>query len=148
QNATPAAIEDANRQLDDFAVQTRVLERESALGADHSERLAKIAEQKEKVEKQLGELMARWEKERDLVTRIREVRAKLEEPSADANLESLRADLAALNTELETLQGESPLIRVCVDSHIVGDVVAAWTGIPIGKMLRDEISTVLTLDQH
>jgi type VI secretion system protein VasG len=148
QNATPAAIEDANRQIDDFAVQTRVLERESALGADHSERLANISEQKEKVEKQLAGLMARWEKERDLVTRIREVRGKLEEPAADADLAALRADLAALNADLDTLQGESPLIRVCVDAHIVGDVVSAWTGIPIGKMLRDEISTVLALDQH
>jgi type VI secretion system protein VasG len=46
------------------------------------------------------------------------------------------------------LQGESPLIRVCVDAHIVGDVVSAWTGIPIGKMMRDEIATVLSLDQH
>jgi type VI secretion system protein VasG len=148
QNATPAAIEDANRQIDDFAVQTRVLERESALGADHSERLANISEQKEKVEKQLAGLMARWEKERDLVTRIREVRGKLEEPAADADLAALRADLATLNADLDTLQGESPLIRVCVDAHIVGDVVSAWTGIPIGKMLRDEISTVLALDQH
>jgi type VI secretion system protein VasG len=162
QNTTPAAVEDAIRQIDDLAVQTRVLEREAALGADHAERLTAIAAEKQKVEAHLAELQARWEKERDLVTRIREVRGKLEETasaaaaaasgngtqSAPADADALRADLAALNTELETLQGESPLIRVCVDGHIVGDVVSAWTGIPIGKMLRDEISTVLTLDQH
>jgi type VI secretion system protein VasG len=161
QNTTPAAIEDALRQIDDFAVQTRVLERESALGADHSERLAAIAAHKQKVEGSLGELQARWDKERDLVTRIREVRGKLEEhaappkPSGEAaqaapafDPAALRADLAALNAELEALQGESPLIRVCVDAHIIGDVISAWTGIPIGKMLRDEISTVLALDQH
>src|SRR5438445_6545523 len=44
QNATPAAIEDAVRQLDDIAVQTRVLERETAVGADHATRLAELAE--------------------------------------------------------------------------------------------------------
>ena len=163
QNTTPAAVEDAVRQLDDFAVQTRVLERESALGADHGERLQLIADQKQKVEAQLAELQARWEKERELVSRIREIRGKLEEASSSAaaasggngsqaataaSPDSLRADLAALNTELESLQGESPLIRVCVDGHIVGDVVSGWTGIPIGKMMRDEISTVLALDQH
>ena len=163
QNTTPAAIEDALRQIDDFAVQTRVLERENALGAEHGERLEAIAAQKQKVEAQLAGLNARWEKERDLVNRIREIRGKLEETAsaaaaatagdgapaaAAAAPDGLRADLGKLNTELETLQGESPLIRVCVDSHIVGDVVSAWTGIPIGKMMRDEITTVLALDQH
>jgi type VI secretion system protein VasG len=161
QNTTPAAIEDATRQIDDLAVQTRVLEREAALGADHAERLAAIAGEKEKVESRLAGLQARWQQERDLVTRIREVRGKLEESAAaaatasgsstqaaPADGDALRADLAALNAELEALQGESPLIRVCVDNHIVGDVVSGWTGIPIGKMLRDEISTVLALDQH
>ena len=167
QNATPAAIEDAHRQIDDFAVQTRILERESALGADHGERLQAIATQKQKVEAQLAGLQGRWEKERDLVSRIREIRGKLEEtamasasaaaaaPAGDAaaaapaaDPAALRADLATLNSELDALQGESPLIRVCVDAHIVGDVVAAWTGIPIGKMMRDEIATVLALDQH
>jgi type VI secretion system protein VasG len=161
QNTTPAAIEDATRQIDDLAVQTRILERESALGADHSERLQTIAAQQQKVQAHLGELQTRWEKERDLVTRIREVRAKLEDsaappaPSAGAaqpapaiDPAALRADLATLNTELEALQGESPLIRICVDALIVGDVVSAWTGIPIGKMMRDEIATMLSLHDH
>ncbi len=159
QNATPAALEDATRQLDDFAVQTRVLERESALGADHSERLQLIAGQKQKVEARLAELQARWDKERDLVSRIREIRGKLEEtaasvpqdaadPAGAVDPAALRAEFAKLTAELEAAQGESPLIRVCVDAHIVGDVVSAWTGIPIGKMMTDEISTVLSLDQH
>jgi type VI secretion system protein VasG len=163
QNATPPAVEDAIRQIDDLTVQARVLEREAAVGADHAERLQTIAEQKVKVEEHLAELNARWEKERGLVDRIREIRGKLEEtavaaaaaagsapseaaPPADPS--ALRSDLATLDTELQALQGESPLIRVCVDTHIVGDVVSAWTGIPIGKMMRDEIGTVLTLDQH
>ena len=154
QNATPPAIEDAIRQIDDFAVQTRVLERESALGADHAERLQAIAERKTKVEAELEALRARWEKEADLVRRIREMRSRIEEGAAAAagggqsEAAPSVSDLTSLNAELETLQGESPLIRVCVDAHIVGDVVSAWTGIPIGKMMRDEIATVLSLDQH
>jgi type VI secretion system protein VasG len=174
QNSTPPAMEDVTRQIDDLAVQARVLERESALGADHSERLAAIAEAKQQAEARLETLRARWEKERDLVARIREIRSKLEECSAAAPVTAqafaaapalagggaqpqtpvpadpaiLRTELASLNGELEHLQGEAPLIRICVDAHIVGDVVSAWTGIPIGKMLRDEISTVLALDNH
>ena len=170
QNATPPAIEDTIRQIDDCTVQTRILERESALGADHAEGLAALAKQKAALESRLTELQARWEKERDLVGKIREVRGKLEEPAAPATAaaepppatppaeaetpqpapdpDALRAELAGLNAELEQLQGENPLMRVCVDAQIVGEVVAAWTGIPIGKMLRDEMQSILKLESH
>src|SRR5579862_1593516 len=121
QNTTPPAIEDAIRRIDDFAVQARVLERESALGADHAERLEDIAGQQQKVESHLAELQARWEKERGLVSQIREIRGKLEAnagpapasadgaqaaPAIDAA--ALRTELASLTSELEVLQGESP----------------------------------------
>jgi type VI secretion system protein VasG len=159
QNATPPAVEDASRQIDDCDVQTRILEREAALGADHAEALAALAKRKAGVEAHLAELKARWEKERDLVGKIREVRGKLEPVAATAaavgaaapvtstDTGALRADLAQLNSDLETLQGENPLMRVCVDGQIVGEVVAGWTGIPIGKMLRDEMQSVLTLEK-
>src|ERR1035437_6294648 len=166
QNATPPAIEDTIRQIDDCTVQTRILERESALGADHAEGLAALAKHQAAMETRLAELQERWEKERDLVGKIREVRGKLEAAAAAApppapaaageetaqpvaaDGDALRVELSALNTELEQLQGETPLMRGCVDSQIVGEVVAAWTGIPIGKMLRDEMQTVLTLERH
>ena len=147
QNTTPPAVEDAMRQLDDVAVQTRILERETALGADHAEALSALATRKSATEAQLAILKERWEKELALVTKIREVRAQLETADAAAPAtEALRAERAALDIELETLQGESPLMRVCVDAQISGEVVAAWTGIPIGKMLRDEMQSILSLE--
>ncbi len=180
QNSTPPPIEDATRTMEDLVVQTRILEREVAAGADHSERLAAIAEKKIKTEAHLNELTGRWEKERDLVNRIREIRAQLETGGAQAvaappaesapaaavasasaagagaavavepapTPDQLRAQLAVLNEELVAMQGETPLLRVCVDAQIIGEVVSAWTGIPVGKMLKDEIATVLTLEQH
>jgi type VI secretion system protein VasG len=163
QNSTPPAIEAAIRQIDDCVVQTRILERESALGADHAEGLAALAKLKAAEEGRLAELQERWQKERDLVGKIREVRGKLEVAAgapAAANEgaavavqtavdpEALRAELAGLNASLEQLQGESPLMRVCVDGQIVGEVVSAWTGIPIGKMLRDEMQSILSLESH
>src|SRR6201981_1219346 len=50
-----------------------------------------------------------------------------------------------MEKELSALQGEAGLIRVCVDAQIVGEVISAWTGIPVGKMMKDEIATILTL---
>jgi type VI secretion system protein VasG len=188
QNATPPSVEDTTRELDDCNVQIRVLEREAALGADHSERLAEVTKKKVAAETRLAELTARWDQERDLVSKIREVRVKLEElvhpaavpaaapPAATAQAaaapaaapttavgetsaeppappmppdpDALRAELATLNAELEKLQGENPLMGICVDAQIVGEVVSGWTGIPIGKMLKDEVAAILQLESH
>src|SRR6266436_2207230 len=160
QNATPPQIEDATRQLDDLDVQQRVLEREAAVGSDHAERLGSIAAQKTTLAAQLKALQERRDKELTLVGQIRNVRSQLEtaaapRPAAGAGSGSaaqpaldtaaLRADLARLNSELDALQGENPLMRVCVDTQIVGEVISAWTGIPVGKMQQDEINTVLSL---
>jgi type VI secretion system protein VasG len=147
QNTTPPAIEDANRQLDDLAVQERVLLRETAAGADHAERLEEIKTRRASVETRLAALKERFEKESGLVSRIRELRGTLEEGAGDGH-EAKRAELDQLNAELDALQGDSPLLRVCVDGHIVGEVISAWTGIPVGKMLKDEVQTVLTLEDH
>ena len=180
QNATPPAIEDLTRAIDSYEVQTRILEREEVVGADHQEKLAEIATQKKAAEEKLKALTDRWDKERELVANIRKLRDQLEaehgkkaapapaetaaapaeaatetpaataetptEPAAETV--SPKEQLAALETELSTLQGETGLIQVCVDAQIVGEVLSAWTGIPAGKMLKDEITTVLALQDH
>jgi type VI secretion system protein VasG len=151
QNAVPAAIEDAQRALEDLAVQTQVLQREAAAGGDHSERLAALTEEGRRTEARLDDLKARWGTERELVSKIRELRSRLEEMSASNTVTDgapLRAELEELNRRLEHVQGEQPLIGVCVDSRVVGTVISGWTGIPVGKMLRDEIATVLHLEKH
>jgi type VI secretion system protein VasG len=146
QSATPPAIEDATRQIDDFDVQERVLSRESAAGADHAERLAEIREKRAQVAASLAELKERFAKESALVSRIREIRGQLEEGTGEQ--EPLRAELEKLNAELAALQGETPMMRVSVDGQIVGEVISAWTGIPTGKMVKDEVQTVLKLEAH
>ena len=193
QSATPSAIEDSVRQIDDLAVQQRILERESAVGTDHRERLEEIAIKSREIESRLGRLRTRFEKERDLVTTIRDLRAQLEGAAASRNgnavaqnsseipgvaadatapaavatapaaasssatavaveeapktqdLTAVRALLAQAEADLASLQGEAPMIRVAVDAQIIGEVISAWTGIPVGKMMKDEISTVLSL---
>jgi type VI secretion system protein VasG len=191
QTATPAAIEDAVRQVDDFEVQERILNRESAVGVDHRERLENIGKHKADVQARLSTLRGRWDKERDLVAQIREIRAKLEgdgatngnsavasakstvaatdggdgasasgvatavagvataveAPPATQSPDELRAQLRQLENQLSALQGETGLIRVCVDAQIVGEVISGWTGIPVGKMMKDEIATILSLQR-
>ena len=175
QGATPPAVEGAMRRLDDLAVQQRVLEREAAVGADHAERLEQIDKDRVETEAQLDELKGRWEKERDLVSKIRTLREQLEATVGEsgkgqrgkgkgsegddasegespakkpADAKALRKELDKLTKQLEKAQGETALVPVCVDAELVGLVVSGWTGIPVGKMLRDEVQTVLELEDH
>ncbi len=151
QSATPGPIEDCKRILDDLALQDRVLTREQTAGADHSERLQAIAERRTVVEQQLAELEGRWSAERDLVNRILETRQKLVAESANADqtaADALRAEYVQAVGDLETLQGETPLVRPFVDASIVGEVISGWTGIPVGKMMSDELGTMLELEKH
>ena len=150
QNTTPAAVEDVGRRIADLETQKRVLAREELTGGKHSERLTEIETSLTAAQEELASLNVRWKQELDLVNRIRAIRQSLETPGGEvkngtepASLESL----ATLETELETLQGDTPLMRVAVDSQVVGEVISGWTGIPLGKMVKDDIATVLNLDE-
>ncbi|HEY0784492.1 MAG TPA: type VI secretion system ATPase TssH [Acidobacteriaceae bacterium] len=159
QNTTPAVIEDSQRRIADLETQTRVLRREEMVGTNHAERLTEIAEALVAEQARLEASQAQWQKETALVDKIRTIRKKLEEGGASpAETESAAAGngastaapqtreaLAALEQELAGIQGETPLMRVAVDAQVVGEVISAWTGIPLGKMVKDEIATVLEL---
>ncbi len=156
QNTIPPAIEDSSRRIDDLKVQKQILERETTTGGEHSERLGTIAEHLSAEEEKLAKLRAQWEQETALVKQIRAMRNALETGAETVNVEgdgkpavkpTLEA-LQALEEELKRVQGENPLIHVCVDERIVGEVISAWTGIPLGKMVKDEIAAVLELDKH
>jgi type VI secretion system protein VasG len=149
QNTTPPAIEDLQRKIDAFEVQKRVLEREAKVGANHAEKLKEIADETEKATAEKAVLTEQWEKEKGFVSRIRELKEKLEaaDHTAPADAEA-QAELLKLEDELKELQGDRGMMRVSVDSQIVGEVISAWTGIPLGKMVKNEIETVLTLDEH
>ncbi|HKD07236.1 MAG TPA: type VI secretion system ATPase TssH [Bryobacteraceae bacterium] len=159
QNSVPSAVEALVRRIDALATQTRILEREANAGTDHHARLEEIAAERDRLREELAALQGRWDQERDLVSRIRESHATLEktlssEPNASQNgapkpdVSDNLAQLKDLKLKLADLQGEQPMIRVSVDSQIIGEVISGWTGIPVGKMLRDEVNTVLKLESH
>jgi len=68
--------------------------------------------------------------------------------AAAADPDQLRLALEAAEEQLKQLQGESPLVHVCVDSQAVAETVSAWTGIPLGRMVADEVRTVLHLKER
>jgi len=161
QTAVPAQIEDARRRIQTLATEVQALQREVATGGNHDEKIAKLEAEKAKTQENLAAMEQRWESERDLVAKIGRLRRQLEtgrkeaaaeqpagEPGpalSDDERKGMLAELNQLNAQLAQEQGDSPLIQVCVDGQTVGEVISAWTGIPVGKMLKNEINTVLGL---
>jgi type VI secretion system protein VasG len=76
-----------------------------------------------------------------------EVGATGEGGDESVDREALLARLEALHEELAEIQGDSPLLHPAVDEQSIAGVVADWTGIPVGRMVKDEIRTVLNLEQ-
>ena len=150
QAATPAPIEDCRRRIDQRTAEIDALEREAAAGAAHGERIEKAKADREEATARLAALEEQCKKETELVNKIREVRGKLEAAvgGADvAGLEGLRAELDGLKAELLAVQGDTPMMQADVNAQAVAEVIAGWTGIPVGKMQADEIETVRNLDK-
>ncbi len=141
-NATPALIEDTVRRLERIEAESAALRRERASGGGHALRLEELDSEAAALAERRSGLAARWESEKALGARIVEARRAIE---AGEDNEGAAADLQALDAELRALQGETPMVPVQVDGHVVAEIVAGWTGIPLGKMVKDEINTVLNL---
>ncbi|WP_028220900.1 type VI secretion system ATPase TssH [Paraburkholderia oxyphila] len=158
-SSTPGAIDDGKRRIERIEAEIAALEREAANGAAHDERLAELRAQRDEAAAAVAEDEVRYASERELVGQIAALRSRIDaaretrkagatdnaaELARDA--EAARAALPALIERLHALQGDGPMVPLQVDAHVVAEVVASWTGIPLGRMVKDEIKTVLNLN--
>jgi type VI secretion system protein VasG len=144
QSATPALLEDCVRRIERLDTRVRALNRDASAGADHAAALAALGQQRGSAAAEQEMLQRRWEEEQALAGQIGKLRAELEASGSRSEYGGAK-DLRALNEALRALQGEAPLVPVQVDGHTVAEIVAAWTGIPLGRMVKDEIRTVVNL---
>ena len=171
QHAVPAEVDDCRKHIDALETELQIIAREQSIGMDvgsrHSNATAKLTEQRTR----LTGLEENWQHEKQLVEQILEHRQQLRTDAAPvegtgSSLEQsaiaakqtndppaldnaartrLLEELKVLQNKLAALQGENPLILPSVDAQAVGSVVADWTGIPVGRMVQDEIKTVMRL---
>jgi type VI secretion system protein VasG len=145
QNTTPAALEECARRLERLDARIGALVREESAGADHGKALDALRTERTGTLQEQARLRERWEREQALSGEIHALRARLESAVADNVGNAGAADLKAKIEALRQLQGEAPLVPVQVDGHTVAAIVAGWTGIPLGRMVKDEIRTVMNL---
>jgi type VI secretion system protein VasG len=144
QHATPPAVEDCRRRIAALATELEIIARETAIGIDAAARDASARAALAAEQERLAGLEARWGAERALVDQVLGLRAALREGTAPDRAAAL-AELRALQAELAAHQGEAPLILPSVDEQAVAAVVEDWTGIPVGRMVKNEIEAVLQL---
>lgn len=172
QHAVPAEVDDSRKRIAALETEQAIIEREKAVGMDTGKREASVAEKLAADRERLTALEQRWASEQELVAEILEIRGKLRAqtgkvegtaseleksadqaalaeasagPADDEARQQLLERLKAKQAQLHELQGEHPLILPSVDSQAVGSVVQDWTGIPVGRMVKNEIETVLKL---
>jgi type VI secretion system protein VasG len=170
QHATPPALEDCQRRISALETELAIIERESAIGIDHKERKIDIEANLTSEKARLAKLEAAYKKEKEVVDGILDLRRRLRldgeaipakegeakpedtktvdtksEESKLEEREKLLAKLRESEKELAAIQGEDPLIHPSVDEQAVASVVADWTGIPVGRMVKNEIQAVLSL---
>ncbi|MYM66369.1 type VI secretion system ATPase TssH [Pseudoduganella sp. FT55W] len=134
QSGTPALLEDAARQMDRIAAEIAALQREDGGTALH-QRVQHLQASLAACGEEHAQYAERWQREQAIVAAITRQRA-----GANDNGEA-----RALKEELAALQGESPLVPLEVDGATVAAIISGWTGIPLGKMVKDEIRSVLSL---
>ncbi|MGH8784116.1 MAG: type VI secretion system ATPase TssH [Cupriavidus necator] len=165
QSGVPEAIEALGRAIESAENQLRILRHEAATGTGRADEIAAVTRQRDEARAQHARLSDKLATEKLAVEEIlawrRRIAAFLEQESqADAaadgaarneddenadSAESLGASLARLEKGLEAVQNDEPMVPVCVDSAAVAEVISGWTGVPVGRMLADELHTVLYL---
>jgi type VI secretion system protein VasG len=174
QYAVPAEVDDCRKHIQALETELKIIARESSVGIDSSQRRDKAQSSLTDATERLTALEERWTTEKDLVTTILALRAQLRddnhsvegtgselEQQADAESESeteenkpqlsseeresILNELKQQQNILDELQQENPLILPSVDALAVGSVVQDWTGIPVGRMVKNELDTVMNL---
>jgi type VI secretion system protein VasG len=157
QHAVPAEVDGSRRRIEALNTELEIIGREKNIGVDVGERQAEVEEALEAEKKVLGELEARWKSEKALVDKVLGLQNELDDQAKKAKeakdgapppgrpRDEILAELTGFKAELTQLQAEEPLILPMVDSQAIATIVADWTGIPTGRMVRNEIETILNL---
>ncbi len=147
-HATPAPVDDCQRRIAGLETELDIIDRDEAAGAEIGTRRSKAQAELDAETTRLTTLTEQWEAEKALVVQIMDLRAQAKSTECPDEVASALETLRKTQAALDELQGETPMMLPIVDAAAIGSVVADWTGIPVGRMLRDEMRTVLNLADH
>lgn len=149
-SAKPAILEDCERTVQALEREKKAVDRDRVNDVEVDEdRYAECLAEIEAKTKESEDIRERWLKEKEAAHAVLDVRGQIQEAGDDeAAVAELKKDLAKADNALADLQGDEPMVQIEVTPDLVGRVVSDWTGIPLGKVARDEAKTVVDLDNR
>lgn len=145
----PAEVEDCEVLITNFERELAALQRDESAGITvDGERMQELRDQIAAQGVNLTKLRAAYETETACVRSVIESREKMNAAESEDEKATLRKDVVKAIADMHEEQGEIPLIRPDVDEAMVAAVVSAWTGVPAGKMVADDIANLVKMEQH
>ena len=142
QNAQPVKLDQLKAQQHNLNLEFNILENEHRHFAIHHDRLEALKQKIETLNQEIQETEQKWQQELEIVKNIQ--RLSQQENHED---EAIKSEVRQLREKLSELQGQEPLVFERVNAQIINEIISDWTGIPVGKMVNDEIKQILSLEQ-
>ncbi len=147
---SPPAVEEATRRITHIKGELKALEKETLVGMDHAEKVKALEKDLKDTEKRLEALDRKWKAELDVANRILEARLEIhklhEQDPKNKDIAKKVKELKDLEKQFTKAQADEPLVSVAVTGQTISEVISGWTGIPVGRMMADEIATVLNME--
>ena len=142
QNAQPVKLDQQKAQQHNLNLELNILEAEQRHNPIHEDRLKQLNLSLKALNQDIQNTERQWQSELTLIQKIQAL-----ESSEDADQQFTKAETLKIRTELSTLQGQEPLVFERVNAQIINEIISDWTGIPVGKMVNDEIKQILSLEE-
>jgi ATP-dependent Clp protease ATP-binding subunit ClpB len=163
-DSMPVEIDEIERRIRQLEIEKAALQKETDPAS--AERLERIEQELADLNEQSAGMKAHWQREKDLIVRIRQAKEEIEQARMEAEraeregdlqrvaeirygrLVELDKELEAANAELEELQRDRKMLNEEVTEEDVAEVVATWTGIPVSRLMEGEMEKLIHLEEH
>jgi len=163
-DSMPAELDELERQIRQLEIERQALKKETDRAS--KDRLAALERQLAEVSEQRTALRSRWDQEKEVIGRIRSLKAKLEEVRSEADRAERAADfgkaaelrygkavelekqIAEANAKLAQLQGGHALLKEEVDEEDIAEIVSRWTRIPVSRLMEGEVAKLIEMEQR
>jgi len=163
-DSMPAEIDNTQRKMTQLEIEKEALKKEKDQAS--KDRLKKIKDELKELKTQTDEMTGHWKKEKETISKIREIKERLETTRSEAQIAEREGNLAKAaelkygtlielektlheeNERLEELQSGQKMLKEEVDSEDIAEVVAKWTGIPVSRMMEGEKEKLLKMEDR
>ncbi|MCZ2846306.1 MAG: ATP-dependent chaperone ClpB, partial [Candidatus Bathyarchaeota archaeon] len=163
-DSMPTEIDEIERKIIQLEIQKEALKKENAKSI--KEKMEKLDEELHNLREESDKLKIQWNNEKNFISKINEIKKKMEETKIEAEraekrgdlekaaeltygvLNQLKKDLGQYNSELNKIQENKTMLKQEVDEEDIAKIVSQWTGIPVSRMLEGERDKLLKMEDR